>query len=146
MSGNRIPQMLQAAGCAALALLPAGAAVVIRHRGEAARAENPLLPVYSPEIVEEAARILAPLMLAALALLCAGTVMSRRKNGKEPGRRPCRLSTDNPMRHRKPAPAAVQAVLLLAAAGLIIAGICNGSALDVLYKAVNLCAECIGLG
>ena len=37
-------------------------------------------------------------------------------------------------------------VLLFAAASLIIAGILNGSANDVLQKAIRICTECIGLG
>ena len=41
---------------------------------------------------------------------------------------------------------ALQAVLIVAAVGFIIAGIFNGSARDVLYKAINICTECVGLG
>ncbi len=41
---------------------------------------------------------------------------------------------------------AARAVILAVAAALIIAGIINGSALDVLLKAINLCTECVGLG
>ena len=37
-------------------------------------------------------------------------------------------------------------VIVVAAAALIIAGILNGSALDVLYKAITICTECVGLG
>ena len=41
---------------------------------------------------------------------------------------------------------AVQALILIAAVALIVAGIVNGSARDVLYKAIAICTECIGLG
>ena len=41
---------------------------------------------------------------------------------------------------------AVQISLIAAALVLIIAGIANGSALDVLIKAITICTECIGLG
>ena len=40
----------------------------------------------------------------------------------------------------------LQAVLAAAAVALIVAGALNGSALDVLYKAITICTECIGLG
>ena len=40
----------------------------------------------------------------------------------------------------------VRAVLVSAAFVLILVGIANGSATDVLYKAANICTECIGLG
>ena len=40
----------------------------------------------------------------------------------------------------------LQAVLIAAAVVLIIAGIVNQSARDVLYKAITICTECVGLG
>ncbi len=39
-----------------------------------------------------------------------------------------------------------QAILIVAAVALIIAGVFNGSARDVLYKAITICTECVGLG
>ena len=39
-----------------------------------------------------------------------------------------------------------QAILIAAAIAFIIAGAFNGSARDVLYKAVTICTECVGLG
>ena len=41
---------------------------------------------------------------------------------------------------------ALQTVLIVIAIGLIVAGVFNGSARDVLYKAINICTECVGLG
>ena len=40
----------------------------------------------------------------------------------------------------------LRATLLVAAIALIVAGILNGGMRDVLYKAKNICTECIGLG
>lgn len=40
----------------------------------------------------------------------------------------------------------LQAAVMTAAIVFIIAGICNQSARDVLYKAVTICTECVGLG
>ena len=40
----------------------------------------------------------------------------------------------------------LQAAVIIAAVVLIIAGVHNKSARDVLYKAVTICTECIGLG
>ncbi len=39
-----------------------------------------------------------------------------------------------------------QALIIAAAVILIIAGVLNGSARDVLYKAITICTECVGLG
>ena len=41
---------------------------------------------------------------------------------------------------------ALWAALFLLAAVLIVLGVCNGGAADVLAKAVRICSECIGLG
>lgn len=41
---------------------------------------------------------------------------------------------------------AVQLVILAAAIVFIVMGVANGSAHDVLVKAINICTECIGLG
>ena len=40
----------------------------------------------------------------------------------------------------------LQALLIVAAVALIVAGALNGSARDVLYKAIAICSECVGLG
>lgn len=41
---------------------------------------------------------------------------------------------------------ALQIALIAVAIGLIVVGALNGGALDVLYKAINICTECVGLG
>jgi hypothetical protein len=41
---------------------------------------------------------------------------------------------------------ALWAALFCAAAVLIVLGVLNGGARDVLAKAVKICSECIGLG
>ena len=41
---------------------------------------------------------------------------------------------------------AIQAILVVAAIALMIVGVFNGSARDVLYKAITICTECVGLG
>ena len=40
----------------------------------------------------------------------------------------------------------IRAALLIVAALMIAAGVFNGGLRDVLYKAKNICTECIGLG
>lgn len=37
-------------------------------------------------------------------------------------------------------------ILIVAAVGLIVAGVLNGGLMDVLEKAKKICMECIGLG
>lgn len=40
----------------------------------------------------------------------------------------------------------IRAIVLCAAAAFLALGILNGGARDVLFKAINICTECIGLG
>ena len=40
----------------------------------------------------------------------------------------------------------IRIALLVTAVGLIVLGIGNHGLLDVLYKAIQICTECIGLG
>ena len=40
----------------------------------------------------------------------------------------------------------IRIALLLTAVGLIVLGIRNQGLRDVLYKAIQICTECIGLG
>ena len=40
----------------------------------------------------------------------------------------------------------ISVIILVAAAGMMIAGIADGGARDVLSKAVMICMECIGIG
>ena len=40
----------------------------------------------------------------------------------------------------------IRLAIIAAAVIMIVAGVLNGSALDVLYKAITICTECVGLG
>ena len=99
-------------------------------------------------------RVLIPWTAVGLGALavCAGmrergllreteAAQARLKEEREAGVRP----------EPKPAPrarsaAALQIALVAIAIGLIAVGVFNGSARDVLYKAINICTECVGLG
>ncbi len=66
---------------------------------------------------------------------------TRLKEEKEAGLASAPKSADPPKRT-----ALLQAIIIVVAVVLIIVGIINGSALDVLYKAITICTECVGLG
>ena len=63
------------------------------------------------------------------------------KAEKEEGIAPAPKQRKKPVRKTP-----VRAAVLIAAALFIAAGILNGSALDVLIKAITICTECVGLG
>ena len=56
--------------------------------------------------------------------------------------------TKGKMELRKPLPhlREIRVGLYLAAIALVVLGVANGGLRDVLYKAIAICKECIGLG
>ena len=53
---------------------------------------------------------------------------------------------ENPVPQKGHGVGIIRGALLAAAAALIVAGVLNCSARDVLYKAITICTECVGLG
>lgn len=115
--------------------------VGIYQEGMARRAENPMASIYTPEIVAEKLSPLSPLFFIAVGLVIGGLLAGAKEKsaGKPVGAKP---KTDR----RQTRPGVVQASVIAAAIVFILLGIFNGSALDVLTKAINICSECIGLG
>ena len=143
MNGKRIYRILVSAGCILLAALLAAGAVGICREGIARQAEDPMANIYTAENVTAGLGRLAPLFFAFLGLLLAGALAGM----KAPERPGPESGGDGMKRLKTPKrPGAVRAALLAAAVVFILAGILNGSAFDVLAKAINLCTECVGLG
>lgn len=55
-------------------------------------------------------------------------------------------ASENPVPQKGHGVGILRGALIAAAAALIVAGVLNGSARDVLYKAITICTECVGLG
>ena len=127
--------------CVLLAALLAAGAVSIYLGGSARRAENPRESIYTAESAAAWLVPAAPLFLAVLAIAAVCTALGIRPSEK-PVRQLC------PVKHRAEPDYIrfVRAALLIAAAVLTAAGILNGSARDVLVKAITICTECVGLG
>lgn len=135
--------VLQAAVCVLLALLLAAGAVGIYAEGSARKAENPLETVYSAEETAEKLGRLIPVFLLAAGLFAAGLLFGvRAPAADQPGKTNGPMKPGNSPKHKP----LIQAVLIAAAVVFIILGVLNGSAYDVLVKAIHLCTECIGLG
>ena len=259
MTRTRIYLILQAVLCVLLVFLLSASAMTIYREGAARKAEHPLEPVYTREIVEEKAAPIAPLFFVSIGLLAAGLVLGikdenankavedpeikrnsiaarvvkpsdamrraqreqkrwlltgwgaftlcmlpilfyiidpahfpqedlegmflnlalvifpwaivglgalavcfwmrekyilreteaaqeRLKEEKEAGIRPETKAASLPKSIVKKSIGALQTMLIIIAIGFIIAGVSSGSARDVLYKAINICTECVGLG
>ena len=150
---------LQAAVCIALAVLLAAAAIDIYLEGSSRKAENPMESIFTPEAVAGKLASIFPLLFAEAGLLAAGLLLGIKSENDKPPKKglkprpesPSAANTANPAEASRPAAAAkktaaIQTLILIAAIVLIIAGVLNGSALDVLYKAITICSECVGLG
>lgn len=87
---------------------------------------------------------IAPVVYAYIAAVAVGLVWQAAAKGREKKPRPAVI----PPAEKKPSKylAAARLVLVGAAVALVVLGIGNGGAHDVLVKAVNICTECIGLG
>ena len=142
MKMKRLFRAIQAALCVLIAALLIMAAVGIYREGAARKAENPLEAIYTPEAVAEKAALLLPLVLFALGFTAAGLLLG--VGDTEKARIPQPGKTVKKVQDRRLG--RWQAGLCVIAIALIVIGIFNGSALDVLIKAINICSECIGLG
>ena len=142
---KRTGPILQAAACILPALYLCLSAIDIYTRGAGLRALDPSSSIYSPEIVREKLMQALPLLIVCLCLLIAGTILaSRSKKAVQPEpvyRYRCDPKQKNPRRTRR-----IRQLLFALSLILILSGILNGSARDVLIKAITICSECIGLG
>ena len=143
MNRNRIILILQAVICVLLAVLLAAGAVCICRDGLARRAEDPLASVYTPENTADLFTAAAPLFILFLVLLAAGLALGvKAPRADRPAGPSGTVKPETGLKYRK----LIQSAVVVAAAVLLLAGILNGSAGDVLIKAIHICTECIGLG
>lgn len=127
--------------CAALALWLAAAALGVCREGLARKAADPLAPIYSPELVTQRLKEALPLFVLTVAVTAAGAVLRVKDENGLKGVKGGKVE-------HKPFPKekTLRAALLLAGVLLVVLGVLNGSARDVLGKAVKTCTECVGLG
>ena len=155
---NRGYLILQTLACILLALFLSFSAVSVFRDGAARRAENPTEAIYTREIAENRLAAAAPLFFFSAGLFTAGLLLhikgeSFRKPAEKTdagrdsaqSRRLREAARMEPQTRRK-GTGILQAAVLIAAIAFLILGILNGSALDVLIKAITICSECIGLG
>lgn len=129
--------------CIALAVLLAAGAVGIYLEGTARVAENPRESIYTAERAADKLAPAVPLLVAAVALAVLGIALGVKdpKAGK-PAKAQGPVTPKAEMKHA----GVIRAAVVVAAAAFILAGVLNGSARDVLIKAIHICTECVGLG
>ena len=143
MGKEKIYLILQTVFCILFAVFLAAAAVFIYEEGAVRKSEDPMESIYTPENVTEKLGMAVPFVLAAAGFLAAGLVLGvkdvKAEKPKGPGKavRPKAEGKSGRI---------LQAVIIIAAIVFIFMGVLNGSARDVLIKAITICSECIGLG
>lgn len=149
MTRAKVYLVIQALLCILLVTLLSVAAVRIFREGSARKAQNPGEIIYVPEEVSAKFAPIAPLFFAALGFAGAGLVLGIKDEDAEKPVKNVKKEKENGAGVPVRAPEkkwVLQAVIVVVAAALIVAGVINQSARDVLYKAVRICSECIGLG
>ena len=147
MTKKKLFLLIQSALCVLLAILLASAAIGICREGMASQEEDPLESIYTREKVAERLAPIAPLFVASLALTALGLILGVRDDAK-PARDLAGIAARRKTKESRPERALglLRALLLAAALLLILAGVWNGGARDVLSKAARICTECVGLG
>ena len=139
---GKILPVLLAVCCIALAVILAAGAVVIYVDGAARRAENPLESIYTAEKAGQVLKVALPVFLVLLCALVISIAAGVKPKTGRAAKNAVRMKPQAEPKHMN----ILRAVVMIAAVLLIIAGILNGGALDVLVKAINICTECVGLG
>ena len=130
-----------------LAALLSFGIIGIYREGVALRAAGDLMtPIFTREKVGHILLTYLPLILMTVAMTAAGWILHIRDERQN---RPAAVDTSSCRPKNLPDAGyrrVVWLILMAAAVVFVFVGIQNGSMRDVLYKAVNICTECIGLG
>lgn len=151
MTRKKVFLIVQSLICALAACLLAAGALCLYFEGSKAGENSPLPYYFSRELAGEKLLAVLPVLGAGLAVTAAGLLRGiRDEKALEPvwdkaarGNRE-KYTAARCENGRKTA--ILRWIVAAAAAALIIAGILNGGAQDVLNKGAAICAECIGLG
>ena len=153
MTKKKMLLMIQSLLCILVAGLLAAAAISLYTDGGGELAEGEVLHRYTRERAGAKLLPILPVFIIALLVTAAGRIMGiRDENAEKPIQRDQILSGSDSVRESAVRSRAdrktviVRTAVLVVALFLIIAGILNGGAGDVLAKGVTICAECIGLG
>ena len=145
MTRRRIFLWIQTVLCILLCVLSAAAIIGIYREGVTAQAAGEAAsPIFTREKVVERLAPVAPLFIGSFLFTLAGLLPGIRDESRD---KPAKDAMATGKREIKGnALKAVRVCMLVLAIALIIHGIFNGSMRDVLFKAVRICTECVGLG
>ncbi len=142
MDRKKVFLIIQSALWILLTVSLIAAVIGIYREGTAAKADDVLTWIFSREKIAEAFRLIRPLFYITIGVSAVGLILGVKD---ESSLKPVKgRKIQNPVSWTRGK--ILRAILLIAAVCLLAAGVFNGSARDVLGKAVNICTECIGLG
>ena len=142
MDRKKVFLIMQSALWILLAVSLIAAVIGIYREGAAAKADDVLAWTYSRDTIAESFRMIRPLFYITIGVSAVGLILGvKDENGLKPVKGGKVQNQASCARER-----ILRVILLIAAVCLLAAGLFNGSARDVLGKAVNVCTECIGLG
>jgi len=144
MKKSKIYLWVQAALVAAIVIMLSVSAIRIYSEGKERQKENALEQIYTRDRVAEAVAPVLPLVAVSLCMTAGGLLLGIRDENEK---KPVKSVKNTPVKADDAKKVRTVRIVILSAAGLfIILGLFNGSAKDVLIKAINICTECIGLG
>ena len=147
MKSKKLYLAIQTVLCVLLCSLLCASAIGIYREGAAARTSgDPTTPIFTREKIAERLTPVLPLLLAAILSTLAGRLLPLRASQSENSVQKPENGRDLVCAQITAPTAAIRAALLAAAVAFIAAGILNGGMRDVLFKAINICTECVGLG
>ena len=143
--------------CILLVILLSVTAVGIYRDGAERKAENPLEWIYTRERAEEGLSRIVPLFWLCVGVTAVGLLLGIRDDDADKMARDIRVSralkSSHPLQEKTKGDTederltrSVRIIVLGAAVVFIVLGALNGGARDMLYKAVKICTECVGLG
>ncbi len=151
MTRKKVFLMVQSLICALAACLLAAGALCLYFGGSRQEEGSLITYIYSRELAGEKLLTALPVLLTGIVTTMTGMLLGiRDEKALEPvwdekRRRKRETWYPDGLRAERKTTILRGAILIIAVA-LIIAGILNGGAQDVLAKGATICAECIGLG
>ena len=145
MNKNKVLLIVQSVFCVLSAVGLIVADLMIYFEGLSEQESDPMAQIYTVDAVVDHAMIICPVIIVSLIVTAILLILKIKdphsaRAVNVPGIR------TNAAGGRSSATVIARTVILVIAVAFIIAGILNGSIMDVFVKASKICTECIGLG
>lgn len=145
MNRRRVLLIVQSVLCILSAIGLIVADLVIYFRGVSEQESDPMAQVYTVESIAKYAAIICPVILVSVIVTVILMILKVKDPHADRAVNIPGIGTNTAGKNPS-ATGKARMVILLIAVGFIVAGILNGSIMDVFIKASKICTECIGLG